>query len=283
MRLLCLGYGYCANAFVAGHRSLFGAVAATCRRPEQREVLVRAGITAIPVGAPGAAGFAEAVRDSGVLLVSAAPDAQGDPFVAQVGAALRSDARGKVILYLSTIGVYGDHGGAWVDEDAPPAPASGRSRLRLEAERAWLEAGAGSGATVHLLRLAGIYGPGSSQIDSLRAGRARRIVKPGQVFNRIHVEDIAAICAALLGYRGGRRIWNVADDEPAPPQDVVAHAARLLGLPAPPEEPFADADLSPMSRSFYAENKRVSNRALREELGLALRYPTYREGLAALL
>ncbi len=183
--------------------------------------------------------------------------------------------------YLSTTAVYGDRGGGEVDETSECRPATRRGLRRLEAERAW----AALGLPLHVFRLAGIYGPGRGPFEKVRAGRAQRVVKPGQVFSRIHVEDIAAVLHASITRPAGSypAIYNVCDDEAAPPQDVIAHAARLLGLPVPPEVPFEQADLSPMARSFYAESKRVSNRRIREELGVDLRYPTYREGLAALL
>lgn len=180
------------------------------------------------------------------------------------------------------MGVYGDRQGAWVDETSEPQPSSERGRRRLAAEDAWRAFGARSGKHVQVFRLAGIYGPGRSAIDNLRAGTAKRIVKPGQVFNRIHVEDIAAVLEAATERNEGHAIYNVADDEPAPPQDVVAYAAQLLGATPPPEIPFRDAGLSAMARSFYAENKRVSNERMKAGLGITLRYPTYREGLEAI-
>jgi nucleoside-diphosphate-sugar epimerase len=178
--------------------------------------------------------------------------------------------------------VYGDHGGAWIDETAPPNPTSARSRRRLAAEEAWLALGRRTGKPVQVFRLAGIYGPRRNPLAQLAAGTATRIVKPGQIFNRIHVDDIAAALAASLDRPRAGAVYNVADDEPAPPQDVVAYAASLAGVVPPAEIPFDEASLSPMARSFYAETKRVSNRLLKQELGLTLRYPTYREGLAAL-
>jgi nucleoside-diphosphate-sugar epimerase len=198
--------------------------------------------------------------------------------LAALGGALR--ARGPDwVGYLSTTGVYGDRAGGWVDEDSELRPVNARSRWRVEAERAWAE----SGLPVEIFRLAGIYGPGRSAFDRLREGRAQRIVKEGQLFSRIHVDDIAAALAASIATPRPGAVWNLADDEPAPPEDVIEHAARLLGLPVPPAIPFETAELTPMARSFYAESKRVSNRRLRETLGVALAHPTYREGLAAIL
>ncbi|WP_185984121.1 SDR family oxidoreductase [Aureimonas mangrovi] len=184
------------------------------------------------------------------------------------------------IGYLSTVGVYGDHDGAWIDESAPLSGQSERSRERIAAEEAWGEAAREAGVPLAILRLPGIYGPGRSAFDKLESGKARRTVKPGQVFNRVHVDDIAGAIAHLAVRRIGGA-FNVTDDEPAPPQDVIEHAARLAGLPVPPDEPFDPVAMSPMARSFWSENKRVSNAALKAT-GYALRYPTYREGLAAI-
>ena len=187
------------------------------------------------------------------------------------------------IGYLSTVGVYGDCQGQWVDETAPARPTSERSLRRVRAENAWLAFGSESGRRVEIFRLAGIYGPGRNVIDNLKAGTARRIVKAGQVFNRIHVEDIAGVLAAAIDGRGVHNIYNVSDDEPAPPQDVIACAAELLGLPVPPDIPFEQAGLTGMAGSFWAENKRVSNARIKNALGVTLAYPTYREGLRAIL
>jgi nucleoside-diphosphate-sugar epimerase len=187
------------------------------------------------------------------------------------------------IGYLSTVGVYGDHKGAWVDENSATLPIHERSLRRLEAERAWLAFGAETGRRVEIFRLSGIYGPGRSVIDNLRAGTARRIAKPGQVFNRIHVDDIAGVLTAAIDKATGHAVYNVSDDEPAPPEDVVAYAAELLGLPVPPAIPFDEAGLGGMAASFWAESKRVRNWRIRRELGIELIYPTYREGLRALL
>lgn len=215
-------------------------------------------------------------------LVSAVPpDDSGDPVLAATGAALASLPGLRWAGYLSTTGVYGDHGGGWVDEDTPIAPGLARSRRRVEAEEAWRA----SGLPVHIFRLAGIYGPGRSAIDSVRAGTARRVVKPGQVFSRIHVEDIAAAVLASADQPRPGRIYNLCDDDAAPPQEVIAYACALLGVAPPPEIPWeeAQATLSPMALSFFADNKRVRNDRMKTDLGVQLRYPTYREGLAALV
>lgn len=284
MRLFCFGLGYSAEALVRLHHGTFASVAGTVRNAEKAARLRGEGVEA-HVHAGGAPTFAaaDALRRADALLVSAPPDADGDPMLKDFGGALARADRLSIVVYLSTVGVYGDHGGDWVDEATPAAPVSERGRRRLAAEEAWAAFGAKTGAAVQLHRLAGIYGPGRNALEDLKAGVARRIVKPGQAFNRIHVEDIAGAAAAGLARADVAGPINVCDDEPAPPQDVVAFAAGLLGAPAPPEIPFEQADLSEMGRSFYAENKRCRNLRLKGTLGYRLRHPTYREGLRALL
>ncbi len=285
MNLVVFGLGYSAGAFVAEGRGRFSAVVATTRSPEKAARLRAEGPDAHVFDGSGLADeLAAAIAEADAVLVSAPPGETGDPVLACAAGALASAPRLRWIGYLSTVGVYGDHGGAWVDEATPCRPVSRRSVQRVAAEEAWTGFARSSGKPVGIFRLSGIYGPGRNAIANLRAGTARRIVKPGQVFNRIHVDDIAgALMASLERPEPGCTIYNVTDDEPAPPQDVVAHAAQLLGVPVPPDIPFAQADLSPMGRSFYGENKRVSNRRIRERLGYRFRYPTYREGLAACL
>ena len=213
------------------------------------------------------------------LLISIPPDAEGDVVLDMHARDLESLSSLEWVGWLGTTAVYGDTGGEWVDEESPLHPTIARAERRLAAERAWLD----SGLPVHLFRLAGIYGPGRNAFVNLRRGTARRIVKPGQVFSRIHVDDIcAALRASMTRARPGA-IYNICDDEPAPPQDVVVYAARLLGVEPPPEQAFETADLSPMARSFYSDNRRVSNARMKEELGVRLAYPTYREGLTGLL
>lgn len=218
------------------------------------------------------------------VLLSAPPGAGGDPVLAAAGQAIADRAGGIAwIGYLSTTGVWGDHGGAWVDEATPPDPGSERGRRRLAAERGWAALADRAGLSVHIFRLPGIYGPGRSAFDRLRAGRARRIVKPGHVTNRMHVDDIAATLAASIGRPRPGAVYALADDEPAPPQDVIACAAELLGIAPPPEEAFDAAGLTGMAASFYAESKRVRNARIKADLGVALRYPDYRAGLRAIL
>ena len=212
------------------------------------------------------------------VLASAAPDAGGDPFLQAAGDALRA-ARPVWVGYLSTTAVYGDHQGGWVDEATPVNPQSTRARQRVLAESQWLA----TGLPVHIFRLAGIYGPGRGPFEKVRDGTARRVIKPGQVFSRIHVQDIAETLVASISRPNPGAIYNVCDDNPAPPEDVLAHAAHLLGLPEPPAIPYDEAEMTPMARSFYAESKRVRNSRIKDELGVRLNYPDYRAGLAAML
>ena len=217
------------------------------------------------------------------LLVSVPPDAAGDPVLAVHGEDIAEIEGLRWLGYLSTTGVYGDRGGGWVDETAGLSPSGERGHRRVGAEAGWLELWQRRGVPVHIFRLAGIYGPGRSPFDALRAGTAKRIDKPGQVFSRIHVEDLAHVLARSISRPRPGSVYNVCDDDPAAPEAVVAHAAALLGMPAPPLVPFEAAELSPMARSFYVDNKRVSNRLVKSELGVTLRYPDYRAGLAAIL
>lgn len=282
--LFCFGLGYSAEAFARRVRALGWRVAGTARTAEGAGRIAALGYDAVLFdGSEPGDGVAEALAAATHVLVSAGPDEHGDPTLRCHGADIARAPGLRWIGYLSTIGVYGDTGGQWVDETAPPRPGSERTRRRAAAENDWLAFGAAHGTPVQVFRLGGIYGPGRSAIDDLRAGTARRTVKPGQVFNRIHVDDIAAVLRAAAEGHGRHRIYNVVDDEPAPPQDVVAHAAHLLGVTPPPEIPFEDAPLTPMGRSFYAESRRVRNRRLHDDLGVTLAYPTYREGLAAIL
>ncbi|MCA1470435.1 SDR family oxidoreductase [Bradyrhizobium sp. IC3195] len=275
MRLFILGLGYSARQFVRQHGGSFSHVAGTVRDPAQRNDL--AGIEVHPFsGSLPSPETVERVRDADVLLVSIPPCSTGDPAIAAFGGVLQGSRR--KVVYLSTIGVYGDHAGSWVDESTPPQAILDRTRMRIAAEQAWTDATAGDAA---ILRLAGIYGPGRNALLTLRAGTARRIIKPGQVFNRIHVDDIASAIMAALRHQGGG-VWNVCDDEPAPPQDVIGYAAQLMGVAPPPEEAFATAEMSAMARSFYAGSARVSNEKLKRELGVTLACPTYRHGLDAL-
>ena len=230
--------------------------------------------------APGGTLGADLTRATHVVL-SIPPDDGGDPALRHHRDTLDDATDLQWLCYYSTVGVYGDFGGNWVDESAPTRPVNARSQLRVEVEEQWRDYAQSRGVPLLILRIAGIYGPGRSAFDKLRDGTARRVIKPDQVFNRIHVEDIGRVTRLAAGKRLGGT-FNLADDEPAPPQDLVTHAAMLLGVEPPPEVPFEAADLTPMARSFYMDNKRVSNRAIKAALGIDLLYPTYREGLAAI-
>ncbi|MBB2963533.1 SDR family oxidoreductase [Methylobacterium sp. R2-1] len=284
MNLFVFGLGFSARHFAERERARFGAVRATVTEPERAKGLATETGFAVRAFGPETDDprIAEELADTDILLISAPPGEGGDTVLARYRDVI-AKSRIRWIGYLSTIGVYGDQGGAWIDETTPAAPKSARSRDRLAVENAWLALGAEAGKAVQVFRLSGIYGPGRNPIVKLREGRTQRIVKPGQVFNRIHVDDIAATLAASIEHPRAGAVYNVTDDEPAPPQTVTEHAAALTGLPLPPEIDFETAELSPMARSFYGENKRVRNRLIREELGVQLAYPTYREGLAALV
>ncbi|MEE7458473.1 NAD(P)-dependent oxidoreductase [Methylorubrum populi] len=284
MNLFVFGLGFSGRHFVETERARFGTVRATVTEPARAESL--AAETGFSVRAFGPESddprIAQDLADTDILLVSAPPGQDGDTALNRYRETIAGSRIGW-IGYLSTIGVYGDQGGAWIDETTPATPKSDRSRDRLAVEEAWLALGAETGKAVQVFRLSGIYGPGRNPIVKLREGRTQRIVKRDQVFNRIHVADIAATLAASIARPRAGAVYNVTDDEPAPPQTVIEHAAALTGLPLPPAVDFETARLSPMARSFYGENKRVRNRLIREELGVDLTYPTYREGLAALV
>lgn len=280
--LVCLGLGYSATHYVANFGKQFDRVIGTTRSSRDTgQPHGRAEMMAFDGSAVSPRLIAR-VEESDALLISVPPGETGDPVLACLADTI-ARGRTRTIVYLSTIGVYGDSAGAWVDEDTQPRPGSARSRARLSAEEAWRRFGDENGKSVAILRLAGIYGPGRNALVTLANGAARRIVKPGQVFNRIHVADIAQAIDACFA-KAATGVFNLADDEPAPPQDVIAFAAELLGKPPPPEIPFeeARAGMSAMAQSFYEENRRVRNVKLKQTLGVRLAYPTYREGLRAL-
>lgn len=275
MRLFILGLGYSARHFVRRFGGSFSHVAGTVRDPAKRDDLAGVELHAFSGSRPADA-TVERISDADVLLISIPPGSTGDPALAAVSDVIAAGRR--KVVYLSTIGVYGDHAGGWVDESTPPQSGIDRARMRIAAERAWTDTVQGD---VAILRLAGIYGPGRNALVTLRSGTARRIIKPGQVFNRIHVDDIASAIMAAINHNSSGT-WNVCDDEPAPPQDVIAYAAQLMDIAPPAEEAFATAEMSAMARSFYASSARVSNTRLKRELGVTLTYPTYRHGLDAL-
>lgn len=282
MRMMIFGAGYSGKAIGALASSKGHRVAGTTRSADKMTLLEEAGIVSFLFdGTALSRQLAYALQDVTHLVQSIAPGRTGDPLLPLLGGDIRKHLpQLEWIGYLSTVGVYGDHGGAWVDEKTPCRPVSQRSRERLQAENEWQALAVANGVPLAILRLSGIYGPGRNPFVNLANGSARRLVKKDQVFNRIRVEDIAA--AALLlaeGRTGG--IFNVTDNEPCPPQDVVAEAARLMGIAPPPEQDFETAELTPMARSFYGENKRVSNKRI-TDLGFRFRYPDYRVSLAEL-
>lgn len=283
-RLFCFGLGYSALALAEVLRAEGWRVAGTCRGEDKAKALAAAGIETLlfdrdrPLEDPAAA-----LAGTTHLLSSVPPDAAGDPVIDRHADAIGALRELVWAGYLSTTGVYGDHGGGWVDESTPLTPNGDRGRRRAAAEAAWLDLRRRFGTPVHLFRLAGIYGPGRNALETVRSGRARRVVKPGQVFSRIHRDDIVATLVASMQKPDPGAAYNLCDDEAAPPQDVIAYACRLLGQEPPPEIPFDSAELTPMARSFYADNKRVRNDRIKRDLGVALRWPTYREGLQGLL
>ncbi len=277
MRVFIFGLGYSSRAFVRAYGARFEHVSGTVREGEKAAQLQANGIDAITFDSPA---VAENLKTADLLLVSI-PPRESDPTLERYSDAIAMSPV-STIVYLSTIGVYGNQDGGWVDETTPVEPYSDRSRHRASVEQLWLKFGARVRKKVLILRLAGIYGPGQNALENLKAGTAKRILKAGQVFNRIHVDDIAASIDAGFRFAGASGIFNVTDNEPAPPQDVVTFAAHLLNVPPPPEVAFEKAEMSEMARSFYSKNQRVRNVRLRTELGVVLNYPTYREGILAL-
>jgi nucleoside-diphosphate-sugar epimerase len=280
MNIFIFGAGYSARAFAeanVGRASIFG----TTRSEAKFDALAASGIK--PLQFDGTALTSEirtALKDATHLVISIAPGETGDPALALIPDLRAAMPKLEWIGYLSTVGVYGDHGGAWIDETTPTRPKSRRSIERVEAENAWVAAGAKVGIPIALLRLSGIYGPGRNAFVNLEAGTAKRLIKQGQVFNRIHVDDIAGALWHLAERREGGA-FNVTDDLPAPPQDVVTYAAKLMNVTPPPELPFETAELSAMARSFYGENKRVANSAIKKA-GYRFQFPDYKAALDAM-
>ena len=280
--LLCFGIGYCARALSklllsAGEWNVIG----TTRTQEKASSAEKNQI--VPVIWPGS-DLAPAIENATHLLMSIAPGERGDPVIESLGEEIASSAsRIKWAGYLSTTAVYGNRGGRWVDESAPLSPTTERGHRRVEAERAWLKLARECGLPLHIFRLAGIYGPGRGPLAALKSGRSRRIVKKNQIFNRVHVDDIARALAASIEKPEPGETYNLCDDRPAPPQDVIAFASELLGLPLPEAIPFDGADMTPMARSFYSESKRVSNAKIKRRLGFVPAYPDYVAGLTSLV
>lgn len=272
--LLSIGHGFSARALAPLLLKRGWSIIGTTRSDEKARALEAEGVT--PLNWPGTPLPVERATH---LLTSVAPGKDGDPVLAEASDALQAADHIEWAGYLSTTGVYGDHDGGWVDESAPLTPATKRGQARVTAEAAWADLG----LPLQIFRLAGIYGPGRGPFAKVRNGTARRVIKEGQVFSRTHVDDIAQVLLASIDRPNPGAIYNVCDDNPAPPQDVIAYAAELLGLPIPPAVPFEEADMSPMARSFYSDSKKVRNDRIKDELGVKLLYPTYQAGLKALL
>ncbi len=277
-RLLSLGHGYSARALAARLVPEGWHIVGTTRSADKMAQIAATGVE--PVQWPGS-DLAPLIAEFPNILISAGPSPDGDPVLAQLRDTIACAASGiRWLGYLSTTGVYGDRNGGWVDEHTALTPSTSRGQARVAAEAAWQ---AIPDLPLHVFRLAGIYGPGRGPFAKVRNGTARRIIKQGQVFSRIHVEDIASGLELSLNAPNSGAIYNMCDDAPAPPEDVIGHAAELLGMPVPPAVAFEDAEMTPMARSFYAESKRVRNNLIKRELGWVPRYPDYRSGLAALL
>ena len=280
-KLFSFGHGYSAQMLARSLIPQGWDIVGTTRNTDKAQQFDKAGVQPVLLGTdplpPRLAGATH-------LLISAGPDAQGDPFLRDYRDVLKEAAPTlEWVGYLSTTGVYGDHGGDWVDEKTPLTPSTKRGVMRMQAEADWRQVALDLNLNLSIFRLAGIYGPERGPFAKVRAGTARRIVKQGQVFSRIHVEDIAQALEASINRPETGGTYNICDDLPAPPEDVIGYAAELLGLPLPPVEPFETAEMSPMARSFYAENKKVRNDRMKNRLGVKLIYPDYKTGLKALL
>jgi nucleoside-diphosphate-sugar epimerase len=269
--ILIYGYGFIGKAFADAARTAGHTISATVRTPERGLELEALGITAVPVSDRGA--LETVIEATDGILITPAPDDNGCPAFARIGDLPLSE---KWIGYLSTTGVYGDRDGGWAYEDDVPTPSSAKGRRRALAESQWRSLGAS------IFRLPGLYGPGRNVIERLRDGTARRIHKPGHVFSRLHHDDCATALRASFERRT-RDVFNLCDDEPASAEDVLIHAAELTGLPLPPQLAWDDPSLGPATRRFYNDNKRVANARAKAVLGWRLQYPTYREGLKAIL
>ncbi len=286
MRAFFFGLGFSSQraAQIMHESGNFSGTLGTVRTPEKASAITNPAYSALVFDgtAPGP-DVGQALK-SGVThaVLSIAPDENGDPVLRHHRVGLDAAADLQWLCYYSTVGVYGDFGGDWIDETVPLVPRNMRSDYRVIAEQQWRDYAAERGVPLTILRLAGIYGPGRSTFDKLREGTARRVIKPGQVFNRIHVEDIARV-TLLAAEQRLDGTFNMADDEPAPPQDVIEYAAKMIGMDVPPDLPFEMTEMTPMQKSFYRDNKRVSNKAIKQALGIDMLYPNYREGLAQIL
>jgi len=283
-RLFAFGLGFSAQELASRLSAQGWSIAGTAREEPKISQLRADGYEATQfTGDRRNADLPRLLHGTTHLLHSIPPGPEGDPVLDSYRNEIARFGTLEWIGYLSTVGVYGDQHGSWVSEETVPKPNSPRTEARVQAEQAWLDFGEEIGVPVHVFRLAGIYGPGRSVFDKLAEGTARRINKDGQVFSRVHVEDIASVLEASIARPRAGAIYNVADDEPAAPGDVVAHAAKMMGVEPPPEIDFEDADLSPMARTFYQGSRRIGNALIKSELGVELRYPTFREGLVSLM
>jgi nucleoside-diphosphate-sugar epimerase len=274
--LLCFGFGFSAEALAHKLNPIEWSVTGTSRSPEGVAAISAQGFEGVLFSE-----FQTIPKSVTHIVTSVPPSDDGDPVLRRFNDELSKRAKTfEWVAYLSTTGVYGDRGGEWVDEESGLQPNTDRGQRRVDAEAGWAQI---TGLPLHIFRLAGIYGPGRNAFESLKSGKAQRVIKEGQIFSRIHVEDIAGVLLASINNPNPGRIYNLADDEPCPPQDVIAYAAKLLELPIPPDVPFEAAKLSAMAKSFYADSKRVSNWRIKNELGYDLKYPNYRVGLKALL
>jgi len=283
-RLFCFGLGNSALALAGSLKAEGWRIAGTCRSAEKAAALTARGIETYRFdGEAPMAAVAAALAGATHLLISAPPDSNGDPVLRHHAADIAALSSLQWLGYLSTTGVYGDRRGGWVDETSPLEPTGERGMRRVAAETGWLDLWRTQGLPVHLFRLAGIYGPDGNALATVRAGKAQRVDKPGQVFSRIHVEDIAQVLRASMARPDPGAAYNVCDDNPAAPEEVIRYACELLGVTPPPLVPFDSAPLSPMARSFYDDNKRVRNERIKRELGVVLKYPDYKAGLQAIL
>ncbi|MBA85878.1 SDR family oxidoreductase [Thalassobius sp. S69A] len=276
--LISFGHGYCAAALAQRLLPQGWAIFGTTRSPDKAKAIRATGVVPLVLGADDGQ-IARTLANATHMLVSAGPDAQGDPTLRQFGPQIGAVSHLEWAGYLSTTGVYGDHQGGWVDENTALTPSTQRGKWRVAAEREWQSLD----LPLHIFRLAGIYGPGRGPFAKVCNGTARRIIKENQLFSRIHVADIAQTLHASLRRPNPGAIYNLCDNEAAPPEDVIAYAAELLDFPVPPEIPIEKADMTPMARSFYAESKRVRNDRIKNELDVVLQFPDYRTGLRALL
>lgn len=281
--IFCFGLGYSAMALSRRLDAAGWTVRGTCREPARKAALGALGISAAIFDGETPMDPADLLQGATHVLLSIPPGAAGDPAFKHHADDIAAAGTVEWVGYFSTTGVYGDRGGDWVDETSDLRLGSGRSQRRVDAEHSWLTWGERHGIAVQVFRLPGIYGPGRSAVDQVKAGTARRIAKPGHVFSRIHVEDIATTVAASIAHPRAGGIYNVCDDEPAAPGDVVAYVCELLGREPPPEIPYEDAEMSPMAQSFWADNRRVRNDLIKEELGVRLDFPDYRIGIRGIL